>query len=59
MASVGESAASVTGVRELNKGAAAGLAIDAVRGNEDVGHVPIATEVAAEVHFTGAWGHVI
>jgi hypothetical protein len=59
MAWVGEGALSVTGVRELDKGAASGLAIEAVCGNEDVCHVPVATEVAAEVHVTGAWRHVI
>ena len=56
---VSEGAASIIGARELDKGAAAGLAREAVRGNEDVSHVPIATEVAAEVRVTGAWCHVI
>ena len=59
MAWVGEDAAGVNGVRELDKGAAAGLASEAVRGNEDVSHVPVATEVVAEVRVTGASGHVI
>jgi hypothetical protein len=59
MAWVGKGAASVTGARELDKRAAAGLASEAVRGNEDVGHVPVATKVAAEIHVTSAWGHVI
>jgi hypothetical protein len=56
---VSEDAASIIGAKELDKGAAAGLASEAVSGNEYVGHIPVATEVAAEVHVTSAWGHVI
>ena len=56
---VGEGAPSVTRTRELDKGAATGLASEAVRGNADVGHVPVATEVAAEVRVAGAWCHAI
>lgn len=59
MGCVGEGSARVTRSRELDKGAAAGTASEAVRGNVDVGHVPEAAEVAAEVRLAGAWGHVI
>jgi hypothetical protein len=59
MTRVSKDATGVTRARELDKGAASGLAIEAVCGNEDVCHVPVATEVAAEVHVTGAWRHVI
>jgi hypothetical protein len=59
MARVSEGTASVTRARELDKGAATGSTGEAAPGNEDVGHVPVAAEVVAEIHVAGAWGHVI
>jgi hypothetical protein len=58
MARVSEGTASVTRARELDKGAATGSTGEAAPGNEDVGHVPIALEVAAKVRVPGAWCHV-
>ena len=59
MARISKGAAGITRAGELDKGAAAGSARAAARGDEDVGHFPVAPEVAAKFLVAGAWGHVI
>lgn len=55
MVCVGEDAASVARVEELDEGEEPGAPRKRL-GQPDLAHLPIATEVAAEVHLPGAWG---
>jgi hypothetical protein len=59
MAWVSEGTPGITRARELDKGAAAGFASKAARGNENISHVPVAPEVAAKFSVAGAWCHVM